>query len=196
MNIGNIVTKSKILLENFNVYNDLSLVDNDLPTIIIGWKTTKEIMGEGVSILHKKINNNLFWTFDKTERKSEFEIDLDLFKEHCFNNFGSNIPYVFLDLLHNGKKINYKIIRKILTLKTPITYFTENDMVYIYGENIIFGIDLNVIDFFKDKKLKIIDKIRKIKDNTLVDEKIFNKCKDLINKKRYVPYVYGNGIER
>ena len=58
-----------------------------------------------------------------------------------------------------------------------------------------FGIDLNVIDFFEDKKLKVIERIKKIKDNTLVDEKIFNKCKDLINKKRYVPYVYGNGIE-
>ena len=39
-----------------------------------------------------------------------------------------------------------------------------------------------------------------INDNTLIDYTIFNKCKDLIyklkNKNRFVPYIYGNGVER
>jgi hypothetical protein len=73
-------------------------------------------------------------------------------------------------------------------------------MVYIYSENIIFGIDLNVLEYFENKKDKIISRIKRINDITLVDHKIFNKCKDLIyklkNKNRYVPYIYGNGDER
>ena len=78
-------------------------------------------------------------------------------------------------------------------------YFSENNMVYIYGDNILFGIDLNVIEYFDNKKEKIIEKIKKINSTTLVDHTIFNKCKYLIykkkNKNRYIPYIYGNLIE-
>ena len=73
-------------------------------------------------------------------------------------------------------------------------------MIYIYGENIIFGVDLNVLNYFEGKKQKIIDRVKSINDNTLIDYTIFNKCKDLIyklkNKNRFVPYIYGNGVER
>ena len=200
MNIGNIVTKSKIEVENFNICKDLECIDETLPTIIVGWKFTKELLGNDISILHKTINKKLFWTFDSKERKSEFEIDLENFKDNCFNIYGENIPYVYLDLLYNSKKINYRVIKKILSLKNPVTYFSENNMVYIYGDNILFGIDLNVIEYFDNKKEKIIEKIKKINSTTLVDHTIFNKCKDLIyklkNKNRYITYIYGNGIER
>jgi hypothetical protein len=73
-------------------------------------------------------------------------------------------------------------------------------MIYIYGENIIFGVDLNVLNYFEGKKQKIVDRVKSINDNTLIDYTIFNKCKDLIyklkNKNRFVPYIYGNGVER
>lgn len=200
MNIGNIVCNTKIEIENFNVFNNLERINNELPTLIVGRKLCKELLGEGISIIHKKINTKLFWTFDKTERKSEFESDLEIFKELCFESFGDNIPYVYLDIIYGSRKINYRIIKKILSLKKPFIYFSENDMVYIYGENIIFGVDLNVLEYFDGKKEKIKERIKSINDNTLIDYKIFNKCKDLIfklkNKNRFVPYIYGNGIER
>ena len=73
-------------------------------------------------------------------------------------------------------------------------------MVYIYGENIIFGVDLNVLNYFEGKKEKIVEKIKRLNGNTLIDSTIFNKCKDLIyklkNKNRFIPYIFGNGVER
>lgn len=200
MNIGNIVSKSKIEVENFKICESIECINEELPTLIIGRKLSKELLGDNISILHKKISSNIYWTFDKTERKSEFESDLELFKEHCFDSFGENIPYVYLDIIHGSRKVNYRIIKKIISLKTPYTYFSENDMIYIYGENIIFGVDLNVLNYFEGKKQKIIDRVKSINDNTLIDYTIFNKCKDLIyklkNKNRFVPYIYGNGFER
>lgn len=200
MNIGNIVTKTKLNVDNFNVCDDLESINKGLPTLIIGRKLSKELLGEGISIIHKNISNNLFWTFDQTERKSDFESDFEQFKEYCFDKFGENIPYVFLDILYGSKRVNYRIIKKILSLSSPVIYFTENGMVYIYSENIIFGIDLNVLEYFENKKDKIISRIKRINDITLVDHTIFNKCKDLIyklkNKNRYVPYIYRNGDER
>jgi len=66
-------------------------------------------------------------------------------------------------------------------------------MVYIYSENIIFGIDLNILDFFKGKKDKVIKKLKNIKNNVFANNEIFNSNGDLLikvkNKKRLIPYI-------
>jgi len=197
MYVGNIVTSLKLDEENFNIYSDLESIDNDLSTLIIGWDNAKEFIGEDISILHKKINQKLYWTFSKKERKVDFEVDFEKFKEVCFNNFGDNIPYVYLDILHGKSKINKKIIKKILSLNNSIIYISDKNMVYIYGENIIFGIDLNIIEYSSIKKEKILNRIKNLNNNVLVTDEIFNKCKDLLYKIKYknklIPYIYKNG---
>jgi hypothetical protein len=199
MYIGNIITSSKIEQENFKICKTFDEIDENLPTLIIGWSQTKELFGDDVSILHKKINDKLFWTFSGKERKSEYESDLDFFISYCYNYFGSNIPYVYLDLIYGKHRINYKIIKKILSLKNPITYISPNKMIYIYCDNIIFGIDLNIISLVEGKVEKVINKVKNLENNTLVDSEIFNKCRDFIyklkNKNRFIPYIYkyGNG---
>ena len=77
MNVGNIVTNSKIDIENFKVCRNIDNIDRDIPTLIIGWENVKKIYGEKVSILHKQIDTFTFWTFSPKERKSEYETDLD-----------------------------------------------------------------------------------------------------------------------
>lgn len=200
MYVGNIVTDSKLEHENFKICCDMEDIDDNLPTLIIGWDKTKRLLGDEVSILHKKIKTKLFWTFSSKERKSEYESDLDIFISYCYNVFGENIPYIYLDILYGKKFINYKVIKKILSLENPITYFSDNNMIYIYGENIIFGIDINVIEYFTDKSEKVKEKIKNLKNNTLIDSEIFNNCKDLIykikNKNRYIPYIYSYGIRK
>ena len=70
-------------------------------------------------------------------------------------------------------------------------------MVYVYGDNIIFGIDLNVISYFENKKEKVIKKIKNLKNNVLIDSEIFNNYGDFIykikNKNRLIPYIIKNG---
>jgi hypothetical protein len=65
-------------------------------------------------------------------------------------------------------------------------------MVYIYDEGIIFGLDLNVVKLFEDKYEKILNKVKNLENNTLVDLEIFNKCKDLILKLKNKIYEYGH----
>jgi hypothetical protein len=200
MYIGNIVTDTLLDDENINFCRDIKDIDDTLPTLIIGWTKTKELFGEEVSILHKQINSKLFWTFTPKERKSEYDSDYDSFMTLCYNSFGENIPYVYLDILHGKRKINFRVIRKLLSLKNPIVYISENEMVYIYGENIIFGVDLNVLSLLGGKKEKVIEKVKTLENCILVDSEIFNKCKDFLykikNKNRYVPYIYSYGIKQ
>jgi len=193
MYIGNIVTDNIIKDNDFKVCTSIDLIDETLPTLIIGWKLVKEMYGDNVSILHKKINQRTYWTFNKRERKIDFENDLELFKDFCIESFGENIPYVYFDILYGKKNINYRILRKLLSLKNPITYIDVNGMLYIYSENIIFGIDLNILDFFKGKKDKVIKKLKNIKNNVFANNEIFNSNGDLLikvkNKKRLIPYI-------
>ena len=201
MNVGNIVTSSKkIDFENFKICRNIDSIDKDLPTLIIGWENLKKMYGERVSILHKRMDTFTFWTFSSRERKSEYEVDLETFVNHCYNEFGEHLPYVYLDLLLGKRTINFRIIRKILSLNNPTTYISDTNMVYIYGENIIFGLDLNVVKLFEGKYEKIVNKLKNLENNTLVDLEIFNKCEDLIlklkNKKKYIPYIYEYGHKR
>jgi hypothetical protein len=200
MYIGNIVTDTFSEDDNFKYCLNIEDIDDTLPTLIIGWDKTKELFGDEVSILHKQITKNLFWAFSPKERKSEYDSDYDSFKVFCYNSFGENIPYVYLDILYGKSKINFRIIRKILSLKNPIIYISENGMLYIYGENIIFGVDLNVLTLLGDKRDKVVERVKSLENCILVDSEIFNKCKDFLykmkNKNRYIPYIYSYGIKQ
>jgi len=197
MKIGNIISDSKIIEDNFNHYNEISQIDNDFPTLIIGWAKTKEIYKDKVSILHKQISENLFWTFSEKERKVDFEVDIESFKNNCYKKIGDNLHYVYLDILHGKYKINKKIIQKIYSLTSPVSYISKNNMLYIFNENLIFGIDLNICDFIGVKKEKIIGRITSLPNSLLLGNEIFNKCKEIIkkidNKERLIPYIYKNG---
>jgi len=197
MYLGNIVTVYKIEEDKFRISPTLESINKDLPTLIIGWDTTKELMGEKVSILHKKINDNLYWTFSPKERKVEYDKDIISFKKLCFNKIGKEIPYVYLDILHGKFHINKKIIQKIYSLDDPISYISKNNMLYIFGENIIFGVDLNICELIGINKEKIIEKIDNIPNSILIGNEIFNKCKEYIkkldNREKLVPYIYKNG---
>jgi hypothetical protein len=197
MYFGNIVSDKGLCIEGFKSFSKNESIDNDLPTLFVGWDLVKEKFGKTVSILHKKIDTKIYWTFSSKERKVDFECDIEKFKELCFNNFGENIPYVYLDILYGKPKINKKIIKKILSLTESFIFIAENNMVYIFGENIIFGIDLNILEYFDNKKEKILYKINELKNSVLIDSNIFNKYRDFLykikNKNRLIPYIVKNG---
>lgn len=197
MYFGNIISNSPITIEGFKNYCKDDLINNDLPILIIGWDLVKEMYGNKVSILHKSINLKTYWTFNSKERKADFETDIESFKEFCYNSFGDNIPYVYLDILYGKKNVNKKIIKKILTLVKPYVYVSDNNMVYIFGDNIIFGIDLNILDYFDGKREKTLKVINNLNSAVLIDSEIFNKYRDFLykikNKNRLIPYIIKNG---
>tara|TARA_B100000963_G_scaffold184546_1_gene160388 strand:+ start:6900 stop:7526 length:627 start_codon:yes stop_codon:yes gene_type:complete len=196
MVIGNIITSENIDIKNYNIINNIDLINNDLPTIIIGWNETKNIVTDKpISILHKKINDNLYWTFTKKERKVDYEKDIINFESICLKFIESKINYIYVDVLHSSKRKIRKILNKIKVFKTIVTYINNRNMLYIFGDNLIFGIDLNICEFIGVKKNKIINKVNSISNVTLRQNEIFNICKDLIknNREKLIPYIYYNG---
>ena len=87
--------------------NDYSLVDSTKPVLVIGLKKAKEILGDKFNILNKKISENVYWTFKKTEKRTDFEIDLPLFYQRCLNNAVEGIKYYYINII----KLKYSKIK-------------------------------------------------------------------------------------
>ena len=80
MCIANIVTKRKVTFDSLICKcKSINDIDSTKPTLIIGWEEVKSIYGKDISILEKQINEKVFWTFDKTERRNDYEKDIFTF---------------------------------------------------------------------------------------------------------------------
>ena len=197
MLVGNIVISSKIIEDNFKICKELDDVDSSLPTLIVGWNKVKELFGDKVSILHKQIDDDNYWTFSEKERKIDYENDVSQFKKLCYDSFGDEVIYVYIDILHNKLSIIKKILNKIYKLEESFSYVNNKNMLYIYGDDIIFGMDLNIIEFIGIEKDKILSRVNALPNSVLIENEIFNKCKEFMkkinNKDKLVPYIIKYG---
>lgn len=193
MVLGNIVSNNNISVsEEFNVVKTMDEIIHGLPTLIVGYDLVNKLYPD-FDITNILVNGDIYWTFKKTEKRDKYEEDLLWFTSKVYKNITDNIPYIFIDPIQDKpKKIN-KIIKKILTIKNIIT-FINDDMVYIYGENMIFGVDLKLLDYIGFNVDKIKLKIKNISSVFLDNKEILieykNTLETLDNKVKYVPLIY------
>ena len=168
MEIANIVSTSKINVgPEFNVVESMDeIVYADLPTLIVGYDMTCDLYGEdNLNVLNRKIKKNIFWTFKRNEKRQICDVDIEDFIRYSYRQYTNKLNYVDLDLIQDNPIKIRKIVKKLLSLSNPISYETENNVIYIYSDNIIFGLDLNVFEYLELD----IEKIRKkVKDNSSV----------------------------
>lgn len=193
MKVANIVTTSKInVSDEFNVVNSMNDIIHGLPTLIVGIDIVIKNYPD-FNILKICVEDNIYWTFKRTEKRDKFDEDLSWFIKKVYEDLMFDIDYVFVDLLQLRPKTIIKIVRKILSLKEAVT-FVNKDMVYIYGDRLIFGVDLSLLRYMKINIDKIILKIKSISSVFLDNDKILIEYKknieSLDNKVRYVPYLY------
>ena len=132
--IGNIIVSSpnSKVDDCYNKFLSLSNVDNNLPTMIIGLKNAKQNI-ENFSIFKKEYRNNmLWWTFSKTEKRSDYDKDMQNFYEVCINNIINNIKYYNINIneLTYGKI--KKVIEYIINNNKKIYYIDNNKFIFIY----------------------------------------------------------------
>lgn len=193
MKVGNIVSTTNITItDDFNVVKSLDDIIQGLPTLIIGWDYVKKNYPD-YDITDRKLSDNLYWTFKKTEKRELHEEDIYNFIQKIYSDLLANINYVFIDPIINNKKVIKKILKKINSIKQIVSYH-HNDMIYMYGENIIFGIDLNLINFMGFDVNRIISKIKDKSKYFLTKSSIFIEYKDKVenldNQVKYIPYLY------
>jgi hypothetical protein len=193
MKLANIVTTVSInVTKDFNVVKSLDEIIQGLPTLIIGWDYVKKNY-DNYDISDRTLGPNLYWTFKKTEKRDLHEEDIYKFTQLIYNNLIKEISYVFIDPIITKKRVIKKILKKIHNTQDIVSYH-HNGMVYMYGDKIIFGVDLNLIEFIGLDTNRILSKIKDKSKYFLIKNTIFieykNKVENLDNQVKYVPYLY------
>jgi hypothetical protein len=193
MKLANIVTTTSVnVSKDFNVVKSLDEIIQGLPTLIIGWDHVKKTYSN-YDISERTLGPNLYWTFKKTEKRDLHEEDIYNFTQRVYTNLIKDITYIFIDPIIIKKKTIKKILKKIHNTKDIVSY-QYNDMVYMYGDNLIFGIALNLTEFIGLNTDKIISKIKDKSKYFLTENTIFieykNRVEILDNQVKYIPYLY------
>lgn len=190
--LGSIVSKRKIkdVVGFVEVVNDIKEVSGQTnPILVVGLNEAKKI-ASNFSILDKKIDDNVFWTFGKTEKRDDYEKDIKKFYEYVLNKVVTEVKYYYVNLL----TINFSKAKALLNIiyNDTIKYiYINNNIIYIYYNNYILGISLDIAEYIGIKRDKIISRIISNKCNkiTYTDSFLDINMRKVINNKKYVvPY--------
>ncbi len=195
MNIGRIISKNQNIetLDFVDVTDNHGSIDNFVPTLIIGKKKAEEIYGkEKVKVLDKRITHNVSWTFDKIERRNEYERDLKEFNDSLIKTVRKNIKYDFFNIYIEPLSRIKKLISFIKSPKVKYIYIFNNH-IYMYYQNIVYGISLNDIEYLGINKKRILRLLKTNNSNIIIENNDFlsPKMKQIIkDDKILVPYLY------
>lgn len=193
MKFANIVTNTQInLSDDFNVVESMDKIIHGLPTLVVGFDIADKLY-PNYDVGYKKITDNIYWTTKKTENRDKHNIEIEWFKFFVYNELVKDVSYIFVDPIQYSKKNIVKIIKKINNSKNIISY-EKNDMIYIYTDKLIFGVDLKLINYIGLNPTKIKNKIINISSVFLRHDDIFIEYKDIIedldNQVRFIPFLY------
>ena len=193
MKIANIFSRNNVEApQDFNVVTSFSDIIEGLPTLIVGYDYVNDKYTD-FDITNICLGGNLYWTFKKTEKRDKHEQDLKWFISKVYADLTDELSYIFVDPIQYRGKTLVKIVKKIYSLKNIITYI-NHEMVYIYGDKLIFGIDLRLLAYMGIDTQKIQSKIKAASTVFLDNSDIFIEYKNTIssldNKARYLPFLY------
>lgn len=196
MILGRILTKSKKIetIDYVEVTDDFSkATDTSIPTLIIGKTNVESLFGKDkIHYLDKRISNNVSWTFAKTERRNEFEKDLDKFNKLIINTLIKSISYKFVNIFTTELSDIKKLIRKIDDKTLKVAYVTQNTL-YIYNDLMVYGLSIRDLDYVGISKEHLLSRLKKNKNVKLLTNNFFLK-KTIKLKTDYskilVPYLY------
>ena len=197
--IGYIVTKNK--LENVLscikiVPSYRSIEDKSKPILIIGLEEAKK-HASSFSILEKRLGENLFWTFGKREKRTDYEKDVEKFQEFVLKCALNEIKYFYLNVL----TIKYEKIKKLLRIirnNDLKTFYVDKKMIYTFYNDYILGLSVDIIEYLGVRKRKVLDMLHKNENNKVFynDFQFNYKIKKIIETKKYItPYFLSLNIE-
>lgn len=201
--LGRIIIDEKFIQNNsFNEINikivDLIpdyIEDLETPTLIVGWEKVKNIFGDNVSILNKRIKPNLFWTFAPNEKKQTFLDDTNKYINELYNDLIKDYEYLFIDPVIDDIQNIDNIIRFLHRGLCDCIYITE-DFIYMFNkrEKLIIGIDIHYYSMLGFKMDKVIESLSEISKSVLIedytDEGIYQIYKNHFNtefSKKFIP---------
>lgn len=188
--LGYIVSDRKIRnIEGFVAQvDDLSKTEPSKPVLIVGWEAAKRHPMYR-NVLDRRLSENVFWTFSKTESRSDFDDDIANFYKYILDNILDNINYYYYNIFklrYNNIKIIYNII-----LNSEIILYYDN-MIYIAHGSDVYGLSLSVMSYIGIKPEKVVGKLMSAGKNVITEEtkNIYRLMRYAGGKRYAVPVLY------
>ena len=189
--LGYIITDRKMNdIEGFvEQVKDYSDADSTKPILIVGWNNAKLHRGYR-NILERELAPGVFWTFKKSESRSEFEQDLKRFYKYIYDNILMDVRYYYVNIL-DLKYSKLKKLYSIFNSKERKNIYISNSILYTMYNGIILGVSLEVLEYCGVKRDKVMSLLSSNPGNRIYDDSarwIIKLGKYLGNKKYAVPY--------
>ena len=189
--LGYIVTDRKMNdIEGFvEQVKDFTDADSTKPILIVGWNNAKLHRGYR-SILEKELAPGVFWTFKKSESRSEFEQDLKDFYKYIYKTILDNIDYYYINIL----SLKYSKLKKLYSIfnsKERKNIYISDNLIYTLYDGKVLGVSLDVLEYCGIKRDKVLSLLSSNPANKIYDNShkwMIRLCKYLGNKKYAVPY--------
>jgi hypothetical protein len=188
MYIGRIVidnildSEKKLIPKDFELVSFDNYMVSETPTLLVGYEKTKTILDK-ISILNKKINDNLYWTFSPREKRGIFEQDLKHFIDNVNKGFFNKIEFINIDPLIYKIKTTERLIIRLKEFQGSSAYL-YGDKLYFYHNNKIYHLDFTLLDFIGFDT----DEIKNYFINNFQMIEVDNITKSIDLK--YIPYLY------
>ena len=143
--------------------------------------------------MEKQINEKVFWTFDKTERRNDYEKDINAFYYFIIKDLIKNVKYSFINVI----TARYSLIKRFLNFvkgdKTKYIYIDNSRFVFIYCDGVVCGISLDDLRYMDINVNKCLNILKSNSNNHIVENDSFLsiKLKRIIgDDKMIIPYLY------
>lgn len=193
--LGKIYTniKSFKALQFINLYKlDEYIKNNDIPTLLIGKKELVE-KGFTLSVLNRQIDNNLYWTYTKMEKRNIHETDVNSFYEIVFKKLYRDIKHTNISIY----TMKYSILKNIINILNDENLYKciyiKKNHIYIYYNSNIIGFSLDEVKYVGIDITKVINILTNSKNSEIITTNNFikNEVKEYLNNKDYLtPYLY------
>lgn len=170
--IGNVVCDTNLRLnKGLKRYDSYDEVDKSLPTIIVGVKAAKEAMKNFNILLKKSKNDNLWWTFKRNERLSDYKEDMDSFYEECLNQMVNKVDYELIDMVNIPMEKAKKVINYMISDDKKYIYNDFNKFLLIYSPKHckIWGFSLMTANYCGIRKKTVIKLLKRNENNIFID---------------------------
>lgn len=195
MFLGKIISKNK----KFAVIDFIEITDNteinEKNTLIVGKPLAESLYGkERIKVLDKHIENNVYWTFAKTERRNDYEQDVEEFNKRVAKFIKSSVEYRYFNFFTETFDHSSRFIKWLYEGDQKYVYIKSNH-IYIYTPNskLIFGFSFNDTEYLGKDTEAIIEKIKANPNNIIVEDDNFlqNKTREyFLNCQYLIPYFY------
>jgi len=205
MKIGNIIYQDDLVnheeVDYINYIQEpinFSELNTKLPTLYVGWRFLKgsnedDRIIQQQSILDKKIVSNLlFWEFSFKENKSQHVNGVDFFVNDVpYYFFTSKYNYINLDPVFFHVE-SIEDLYHILPKDIDAYYNYKGEMLYLLKDQQLWGLDLNMYEFFDFNIEHILIKITNNSTKIFTDlngeshQKYYKIFPNFENLKRYM----------